>query len=185
MIANQRAAIGLSSSRPGQDVRAAVPDARPEPREHDVERFSHHRHRAISRLRSSSASGSELRVDGTLGSDPGVAIELYQPIGRRRCSSLPTPASRRRPSTSSSDDVVIARYGRPCRRLGLNAGRQSRRAQRPPRRRLHRALDSTSGRAGDPACRSCAAQETGAELTWRYDTQDSPVSRRAACIRMR
>ena len=25
-------------------------------------------------------SGSELRLDGTLGSDPAVAFELYQPI---------------------------------------------------------------------------------------------------------
>ena len=26
-------------------------------------------------------SGSELRIDGTLGSDPSVAAELYRPIG--------------------------------------------------------------------------------------------------------
>ena len=44
-------------------------------------------------------SGSELRIDGTIGSDPHLAAELYRPIGRTPLFVAPYAAAGRRTST--------------------------------------------------------------------------------------
>ena len=120
-------------------------------------------------------SGSELRIDGTIGSDPSVAIELYRPIGSTPLFVAPYAGVGTR-------DVQSHR-----RRRGDCALQTDRRADRPQRpasisaRRAICASARTSDarpasiEVGDPGFPELRGKETGAELVWRVDTQDSPV----------
>ena len=127
-------------------------------------------------------SGSELRLDGTVGSDPTLAVELYRPIGPTPLFVAPYAAVGSATFNLIEDDAVIARY------------RQNRLPRRPERRRQPRAraamcvsvpmsgAASASIKVGDPGFPELRGKETGAEIVWRLDTQDSPVvpSRRPA-----
>jgi NTE family protein len=119
-------------------------------------------------------SGSELRVDVTVGSDPSAGIELYRPIG-------PTPlflAPHAGVITTTFDvidqDTVIARYGETIPRLGLNLGVNIG-AHSDLRVGAYIAHRSASIETGDPGFPEVRGRETGTELVWRIDTQDSPV----------
>ena len=67
-------------------------------------------------------SGSELRFDGTIGSDPTVATELYRPIGRMPLFVAPYAGIGRRTFNVIQDDAVIARYRQTSSRVGVNVG---------------------------------------------------------------
>ena len=67
-------------------------------------------------------SGSELRIDGTVGSDPTAATELYRPIGRTPLFVAPYAGIARRTLNVIDDDAVIARYRQTSSRVGLNVG---------------------------------------------------------------
>ena len=71
-------------------------------------------------------SGSELRLDGTIGSDPSVAIELYRPIGPTPLFVAPYAGVGTETFNLIEDDAVIARYEQTVSRLGFNRRRQSR-----------------------------------------------------------
>ena len=119
-------------------------------------------------------SGSELRVDGTIGSDPSIAIELYRPIGPTPLFIAPYAGVGTETFNLIEDDAVIARYKQTVGRVGLQAG-VNLGARSDVRigayRRAHDRLD----RGGDPGFPELRGKETGAELRWRVDTQDSPV----------
>ena len=70
--ATRRARAGCSWQGLPEAVRASLPDARAEPGEHHVGGLPGHPHRRAISATTSSGPGSELRVDGTLGSDPGL-----------------------------------------------------------------------------------------------------------------
>ena len=67
-------------------------------------------------------SGSELRLDGTVGSDPTLAAELYRPIGQTPLFVAPYAAAGRSTFNLIQDDAVIARYRQTVARVGLNVG---------------------------------------------------------------
>ena len=67
-------------------------------------------------------SGSELRVDGTLGSYPAAGVELYEPI---RSSPLFVAANARVVTDAAESlgrDLILAKYGITTSRVGLNVG---------------------------------------------------------------
>jgi NTE family protein len=119
-------------------------------------------------------SGSELRVDGTVGSDPSVAIELYRPIGSTALFVAPYAVAGNATFNFINEDVVIARYKRKIARGGLNAGINLN-ARSDLRIGAYIGHSSASIAVGDPGFPEWHGQETGAELVWRVDTQDSPV----------
>jgi NTE family protein len=118
--------------------------------------------------------GSELRLDGTIGSDPGAAAELYRPIGATRLFVAPYAGVGTRTLNVIADDAVVARYREMRARVGANVGLD-----------IHRRSDVRAGayigrttatiKVGDPGFPELDGTETGAELLWRLDTQDSPV----------
>jgi NTE family protein len=118
-------------------------------------------------------SGSELRVDATVGSDPSVGIELYRPIG-------PTPlflapyAGIGKARFDLINDAVIARYSQTIARIGANAGINLG-ARSDLRVGAYIGRVSASIDVGDPGFPELRGTETGAEMVWRADTQDSPV----------
>ena len=119
-------------------------------------------------------SGSELRIDGTIGSDPGVAIELYRPIGATPLFIAPYSGVRRATFNLIDDDAVIASYKQTIARVGLNAG-VNLGTRSDLRIGTYVGHSSASIEVGNPGFPELHGMETGAELAWRLDTQDSPV----------
>ncbi|HEX7087982.1 MAG TPA: patatin-like phospholipase family protein [Vicinamibacterales bacterium] len=119
-------------------------------------------------------SGSELRLDATIGSDPGVGVELYHPIGSTPIFVAPYAGIGQRTFNLIDDDAVVARYGQTVARVGVNAG-----VNLGPHSDLRAGAwigrASASIEVGNPGFPELRGRETGAEVVWRVDTQDSPV----------
>ena len=54
--------------------------------------------------------GAELRIDGTVGSDPSLGMEWYQPLGRTPLFFAPFGGVARRTYNFIEDESVVARY---------------------------------------------------------------------------
>ena len=119
-------------------------------------------------------SGSEWRIDGTVGSDPSLATELYRPIGRTPLFVAPYAGVGRRTFNVIDNDAVIARYRQTSSRVGLNVG-VNLGAQSDVRVGAYVGRTTASIMVGDPGFPELSGKETGAEMVWRVDTQDSPV----------
>jgi NTE family protein len=119
-------------------------------------------------------SGSELRLDGTVGSDPSVGAELYRPIGPTAVFVAPYAGVGKATFNVIDNDAVIARYRRTVSRAGLNVG-VNLGARSDLRLGGYIGRSSASIQVGDPGLPELRGKETGAEVTWRIDTQDSPV----------
>ncbi len=119
-------------------------------------------------------SGSEWRIDGTVGSDPTFATELYRPIGPTPLFVAPYAGIGRRTFNVIQDDSVIARYRQTVSRVGLNVG-VNLGAQSDVRVGAYLGHTKATIKVGDPGFPELEGQETGAEILWRVDTQDSPV----------
>jgi NTE family protein len=119
-------------------------------------------------------SGSELRIDGTIGSDASVAAELYRPIASTPLFVAPYAGVASSTFDLIQEDAVIARYRQTIPRLGLNVG-----VNLGPRSDLRLGAyigrSSASIETGDPGFPELSGKQTGAELAWRLDMQDSPV----------
>ena len=119
-------------------------------------------------------SGSELRVDGTVGSDPAAAIELYRPIGATALFVAPYAGIGTATFNFIADDAVVARYTQTRTRagavVGVNLGARS-----DVRAGVFAGRATASIDIGDPGFPELEGKETGADLTLRLDTQDSPV----------
>jgi NTE family protein len=119
-------------------------------------------------------SGSELRLDGTLGSDPSVAMELYRPLGATPLFVAPYAAARTATFDFIADDAVIARYRETIARLGLNVGINLG-AESDVRVGAYVGRTAASIKVGDPGFPELSGSQTGADIVWRLDTQDSAV----------
>ena len=119
-------------------------------------------------------SGSELRIDGTVGSEPGVAVELYRPIRSTPLFIAPYAGVGKQTFNFIEGDAVIARYGQTIQRIGVNGGVNIG-AQSDVRLGVYVGRRSASIEVGNPGFPELRGKETGAELTWRLDTQDSQV----------
>jgi NTE family protein len=119
-------------------------------------------------------SGSELRLDGTLGSNPSAGVELYRPLGRTPLFVAPYAGVGTVTFNFIKDDAVIARYGQTRARVGLNVG-VNLGARSDLRAGAYVGETSASIQVGDPGFPELGGKETGAEIAWRLDTQDSPV----------
>jgi NTE family protein len=119
-------------------------------------------------------SGSELRVDGTIGSDQALALELYRPIGPTPLFVAPYAGVGRGTFNFIDNDEVIARYRQTVARVGLNIG-VNLGAPSDVRVGAYLGRTTVSIRVGDPGFPELRGKETGAEIVWRLDTQDSPV----------
>jgi NTE family protein len=121
-------------------------------------------------------SGSELRLDATVGSDPSLGGEWYRPLGASPLFVAPYAAvgSRTFNVIDIDDDAVIARYDQTVSRVGLNVG-VNLGARSDLRLGTYVGRTTASIAIGDPGFPELRGKETGAELRWRLDTQDSPV----------
>jgi NTE family protein len=119
-------------------------------------------------------SGSELRIDFTIGSNPGAAAELYLPVASTPLFVAPYAGVAATTFDLVDDDTVVARYGQTTPRVGLAAGVNIG-ARSDLRLGAYLGHRSASIETGDPGLPELEGKETGVELVWRIDTQDSPV----------
>jgi NTE family protein len=126
-------------------------------------------------------SGSELRFDGTLGSNPSLASELYRPIGSTALFVAPYAGVGTETFNFIVDDAVVARYGQTQARLGLNLG-VNLGARSDLRLGAYVGRSRASIEVGDPGFPELEGQQTGAQLVWRLDTQDATVAPRRGIL---
>jgi NTE family protein len=119
-------------------------------------------------------SGSEWRLDGTVGSDPTLGTELYRPIGRTPLFVAPYAGVVTRTFNVIDNEAVIARYRQRVSRVGLNVG-VNLGAQSDVRVGTYVGRTTASITVGNPGFPELQGKETGGEIVWRLDTQDSPV----------
>ena len=119
-------------------------------------------------------SGSEWRIDGTVGSDPNLATELYRPIGQTPLFVAPYAGVGRRTFNVINNDAVIARYRQTVSRVGVHVG-VNLGPQSDVRVGAYIGRTTATIKVGNPGFPELRGSETGAELVWRVDTQDSPV----------
>ncbi|HSP90275.1 MAG TPA: patatin-like phospholipase family protein, partial [Vicinamibacterales bacterium] len=119
-------------------------------------------------------SGAELRIDGTVGSDPSLGIEWYQPLGRTPLFFAPFGGLARRTYNFIEDESVVARYDQNLLRagvkLGVNLGAFS-----DIRLGVYIGRLDANVKVGDPGLPSLTGKESAADLVWRYNGQDSPA----------
>ena len=119
-------------------------------------------------------SGSELRVDGTVGSNPAAGVELYEALGPTPFFVAPYAGVTTSTFNVISADEVFARYGQTRSRIGFDVGVN-----------LGLTGDVRVGafvgrvdadvEVGDPGFPVRSGREAGAKARWRHDGQDSPV----------
>jgi len=119
-------------------------------------------------------SGSEMRIEGVLGSDPSFRFALYRPIFGTRVFVRPYAAAEKNTIPFIQEGVVVAQYRQ--RRLfaggdlGLNLTRGSELAAGV--RFGH--LDADVG-TGDPGLPALAGLESDLRVSFRHDGHDSAV----------
>jgi NTE family protein len=119
-------------------------------------------------------SGTELRIDGTIGSDPSAGIEWYRPLGASPLFVAPYAGVARATFDFVRDDEVVARYQQNVARAGVAVG-VNLGARSDVRLGTYIGRTTASIQVGNPDFPELRGKETGADLTWRLDTQDSPV----------
>jgi NTE family protein len=120
------------------------------------------------------ASGSELRIDGTIGSNPGAGVEFYQPIPSTPLFVAPYAAVATETFNAIADDELVARYDETRTRGGINVGVNIGSTSDLRVGAYIGRLDANVA-VGDPGLPEMAGAETAVEATWRIDSQDSPV----------
>jgi len=119
-------------------------------------------------------SASELRVDGTIGSDPAIGVELYMPVKSSRFFIAPHASVSTATFNVIADDEVFARYGHTLTRVGAAAG-VNLGVRSDIRLNAFVGHRKAEVEVGSPIFPRVSGKETAAALTWRYDSQDSPV----------
>ena len=119
-------------------------------------------------------AGSELRLDGTVGSNPTLGMEWYQPIGRTPLFMAPYAGVGKTTYNLVVDDAVVASYGQTFYKAGLNVG-VNLGAFSDVRLGAYVGRLDANVSVGDPRLPAVEGKETGADLVWRVNTQDSPV----------
>jgi NTE family protein len=119
-------------------------------------------------------SGSELRVDGAVGSIPRAGIELYRPIGASPLFVAANAGIGKIRVNFIEDDIIVAQYDQTRSFVGLDGGINIGRDTEVRAGVRFGRLDA-SVRAGNPQLPELGGTETVARARWIHDGQDSPV----------
>ena len=119
-------------------------------------------------------SGSELRIEGVIGSDPSFGLSLYRPIFGTRLFTRPYAAVEKKSTDFIQDEVVVAEYKQRRLFAGADLGVN-----------LSRVSDLTGGvrfarfdanvLTGDPGLPELSGLESDFRINFRHDGHDSPV----------
>jgi NTE family protein len=119
-------------------------------------------------------SGSEMRIEATIGSDPSARLSLYRPLFGTRLFTRSYAAAEKNTLDTIQDDVVVAAYKRRRLFAGADLGvNLSRVAEITGGFRFGR-LDADV-ETGDPGLPELNGLETDLRIEFRHDGHDSPV----------
>jgi NTE family protein len=119
-------------------------------------------------------SGSELRFDVAVGSQPSVASALYRPLGSTPLFVEPFAGIDKRTLNYIKDDHIVASYGETRSGVGFDLGVNVGRLDDVRLRTSVSRLDA-GVQIGDPGLPDLRGAETVFSLRWTHDGQDSPV----------
>jgi NTE family protein len=119
-------------------------------------------------------SGSELRVDGAVGSDPSAALALYRPLWSTSLFVEPLVGVRATTLSVIGDDEIVASYRQTRSVLGADVGVNLGRLHEARFGALWGRLDANV-EIGDPELPELGGQETRLHAVWTHDGQDSPI----------
>ncbi len=119
-------------------------------------------------------SGSELRLDGALGSDPALGIALYKSLFTTRLFVEPFAGISVHTFNVVSDGRVQASYRQTRSVLGVDGGVNLSRTNEARAGFTVGRFDA-SVRTGDPGLPEVGGGETRFHAQWTHDDQDSPV----------
>jgi NTE family protein len=119
-------------------------------------------------------SGSELRLDAALGSDPSVGLAFYRPLWGTSLFVEPLAGVRSTTLSAIRDDEIVASYKQTRNVIGVDVGANLGRLDEVRVGALWGRLD-TSVEVGDPGLPELGGQETRLHADWTHDGQDSPI----------
>jgi NTE family protein len=119
-------------------------------------------------------SGSELRLDAALGSDPSLGMALYKPLFTTRLFVEPFAGIGSRTLNFIQDGHVQASYRQTHSFLGLDAGVNVSRLDEARAGVTFGRFDA-SVQIGDPGLPEVGGRATAFHMQWTHDGQDSPV----------
>lgn len=119
-------------------------------------------------------SGSELRIDGVLGSDPSVGFSLYRPIFGTRIFVRPYAAATSSTLDFIQDDRIVGQYSVQQQYMGGDAGVSLSHESEVSGGLRFGHVDATV-RAGDPRLPETGGAEDQFRLDFIHDGQDSPI----------
>jgi NTE family protein len=119
-------------------------------------------------------SGSELRLDAALGSDPSVGLAFYRPLWGTSVFVEPVAGVRSTSLSAIRDDEIVAAYKQTRSVIGGNIGVNLGRLDEVRVGALWGRLDA-SVEVGDPGLPELSGQETRLHARWTHDGQDSPI----------
>jgi NTE family protein len=119
-------------------------------------------------------SGSELRIDGAVGSDPYAGFALHRPIFGTRMFVRPYGVAQLRTLDAVQDDKVVAQYQTKESYIGGDVGFSPNKDSEVAGGLRYGRVSATV-RAGDPGLPEAAGAESIFRVFYRYDGQDSPI----------
>jgi NTE family protein len=119
-------------------------------------------------------SGSELRVDAAVGSDPSAAVALYRPIGSTALFVEPLAGVASKTLNVVESHTVVATYHQRRAMLGADVGANLGRINEV-RAGLQWGHIDTQVRVGSPDLPSLSGEQSIARLDWTHDSQDNPI----------
>jgi NTE family protein len=118
-------------------------------------------------------SGSELRIDGAIGSNPSIGAAWYRPIVGRLFGRLYAGAEKHG-FNFFQDDAIVATYNERRLFAGADIGVNTSRLSEASGGIVIGNLDATV-RAGDPGLPELNGLESIFRVRWLFDNQDSPI----------
>lgn len=119
-------------------------------------------------------SGSELRIDGAVGSDPSLALSWYRPLGSSKFFFEPSAGIATHTLSVIQDDHVVASYGRTRLGVGIDGGINVGRLDEVRAGMRYGRIDA-SVRIGDPGLPEVDGEDSVFIAKWTHDGQDSAV----------
>ncbi len=119
-------------------------------------------------------SGSELRVDANVGSDPSLAAAWYRPLFGQTFFVDPLAGVGQQSFYVIQEGRTVATYRRSRLGVGLDAGVNFG-ADNEVRGGVRYGWTAASVRIGDPGLPEIDGEDASVHLTWNHDGQDEPT----------